>query len=195
MRFLLCLLMVCAAAPALAGIPCIIVDVETTGTPTVALITPSGTGPSLADQGITVEIQIMECTFTPIVGFPREDIWISPYHDGEMWFCPGGAIADENTDADGRTSITGALAGGGYSTGGAIVYVSGNPMTSPYPGSLPLDFVSPDLDGDLDVDIADFSSFGQDFGSSAIRSDLDPNGIVDLGDFAVFGLHFGTNCP
>ena len=192
--FALSVLILCSSGPALAGIPCIIIDVDTAGTPAVALITPSGTGASLADQGITISVQIMDCALVPVPNYPRQDVWVWGWNDDQVWMCPGGSVADRDTDADGRTTISGAIAGGGTTTDGTVIYVSGYPMTSPTT-ALPLDFVSPDLDGDLDVDIADFALFGQDFGSTAMRSDLDPNGVVDIGDFSIFGRHFGTNCP
>ncbi|GAB4553099.1 MAG: hypothetical protein Tsb0013_15550 [Phycisphaerales bacterium] len=58
-----------------------------------------------------------------------------------------------------------------------------------------------DFDGDGDVDLGDFGTFGSAFGSStgdanySPAADFDGDGDVDLGDFGVFGGEFGrTDC-
>ncbi|MEM1422506.1 MAG: hypothetical protein AAGH64_00735 [Planctomycetota bacterium] len=58
-----------------------------------------------------------------------------------------------------------------------------------------------DFDGDGDVDLGDFGTFGAAFGSSSgdanydVNADFDGDGDVDLGDFGVFGSEFGnTDC-
>ena len=56
-----------------------------------------------------------------------------------------------------------------------------------------------DLDGDLDVDLADLavilSNFGTPFGALPEDGDLDGDGDVDLTDLAVMLSNFGTTCP
>jgi hypothetical protein len=57
-----------------------------------------------------------------------------------------------------------------------------------------------DLDGDGDVDLDDFATFGQCFGGTdnspavgcppGVNADLDGDGDVDLNDFAIFGQNF-----
>lgn len=68
--------------------------------------------------------------------------------------------------------------------------------------SLRGDIVSPgipgDFDGDGDVDIVDFGTFGQNFGLSGLPTepptdgDFDADGDVDIVDFGTFGQNFGT---
>lgn len=59
---------------------------------------------------------------------------------------------------------------------------------------------SADLDGDLDVDLADFANFGVDFNDSAsgglapFRSDFFWNGLINLQDFSEFGRGIGGIC-
>lgn len=134
----------------------------------------------------------MDCTpsRTPIPNFPFQDIWVSG--DGELNICRDGSFADANTDENGRTTISGSIFGGDHSENGVMVWVSGLPSIS---GPLDLNFVSPDINGDLVVNLNDFSLFGQDYNSSARRSDVVPSGLVDLADFARFGQHYNESCP
>jgi hypothetical protein len=202
MRFVLLLLLALALRSTLAdsaaadttGIPCEYFSCWTEGTPTVVLASPAGSAPTVAEQGLVIHLEILDCTLTPIANFPFQDIWLGDTGTGELSYCPGGTIADANTDAEGRTTITGHLSAGGHTETGTCVWVAG--ILALEMGPLALDVVSPDLDGDLDVDIVDFSLFGQDFGGgSAPRSDLVPDGILNLADFAAFGRHFGEHCP
>jgi len=50
---------------------------------------------------------------------------------------------------------------------------------------------SMDYDTDGDVDLGDFTVFGQDWGTTAWRSDFTWDGSVNLADFTTFGQHWG----
>lgn len=194
MRFVLLLSLLCISAPAIAGIPCEELRGYTEGGYRVALISPAGIAPSLAEQGIVIHVEIMDCTPAPIVNFPAQDIWVDDMGTGEISLCPGGSIADANTDEYGHTTISGPIYGGGHSEGGTLVWVNGLPADGA--GPMPLNFVSPDIDGDLDVDLYDFTIFGMDYGKSGVaRSDLVPDGIISLYDFSAFGQYYGESCP
>lgn len=52
----------------------------------------------------------------------------------------------------------------------------------------------PDLDGDCDVDVADFSVFASLYGSADWRADFNCDGMVGIVDFSVFSSHFGHEC-
>lgn len=160
--------------------------------PGVALISPAGSAPSLAAQGLAIEIGVYDCEWNPIAGYPADDIWVDDPGDGSIALCRAGSVADAATGADGLTGIGGTISGGGFTTAGTQIYVSGIPVDAP---PLPLQFRSADLDGDLAVDLTDLGEFGFDFGSTAARSDLHPDGTVNLLDFAVFGSQFGETCP
>ena len=190
MRFVLTIILLCAALPAFAGIPCEMITTWLEGETAVALITPAGTVASLAEQGAVIHVELMDCTPAPIANFPLQDIWVSGV--GDVNICPGGSVADANTDEFGRTTISGPIFGGNHSESGVMVWVSGIPSDT---GPLTLDFVSPDLNGDLVVNLNDFSAFGVDFGSAAFRSDFNHDGTVNLNDFSTFGQHFGDTCP
>ena len=197
MRFVLALLLLLlsltiaeSAAADTTGIPCTIINTWLEGDTPVARISPAGTAPSLADQGVIIHVEMMDCTPTPIPNFPFQDIWVSA--QGELNICRDGSVADANTDEDGRTTISGAIFGGNQSQGGVTVWVSGIPSDT---GPLALDFVSPDINGDLFVNLNDFSLFGADYNSTAFRSDLNDDGAVNLKDFSLFGQHYNEVCP
>ena len=48
-----------------------------------------------------------------------------------------------------------------------------------------------DLDGDLTIDLSDFSLFRSVFGSTDLDADFNGDGKVDLGDFSIFRSFFG----
>jgi hypothetical protein len=190
--FLILVILVSFASSATAG--CWELPVEVAVTPGVAVISPAGTAPTLEAQGLTIFLQVFDCVGEPLPNFPAEDIWVSDPGLGEVWMCRGGSVADANTDALGNTTISGAIYGGGYTTGGTQVYLSGMPVGPA--GPLPLEFISADYDGNLVVNLVDFVTFAADFGQHGIvRSDFDTNGRIDLTDFAAFGVYFGDVCP
>lgn len=61
--------------------------------------------------------------------------------------------------------------------------------------------IAGDFDGDGDVDIVDFGTFGQNFGltnqptNPPVDGDFDSDGDVDIVDFGTFGQNFGTGTP
>jgi len=191
MRFVLLIALLSIAAPTFAGIPCVHLNSWTEGDTPVATISPAGTAPSLADQGVVIHVEILDCSPAPVPHFPFQDIWVAG-QTGEISICQGGSSADANTDEDGRTTISGRIFGGDHCENGVIVWVNGE---AAHTGPLPLDFVSPDINGDLVVNLNDFALFGQDYNTTARRSDIVFNGTVDLADFARFGQHYNEHCP
>lgn len=177
--------------------PCIpsfepIVEVSSAGGD--VLITPAGNGPSLADAGATITVTIADNCGGPIAGYPFQDIWWNDPGTGELSFCLGGSIADGNTNATGTTTISGSARGGGFTQQGALVYVSGMPMLD-YP--LAFEVNSPDLNGDLTVNLADVGEFATDFHNAQydFRSDLARDGAENLADVGVLAAHVGETCP
>lgn len=158
----------------------------------VVMITPAGTGGSIADAGATITVTVLDAGMLPVANYPFQDIYVDDPGNGAIYLCQGGSTADFDTNNNGVTTISGIISGGGWSTT-TQVYISGTPLAGP---DLALGFNSPDNSGgDLSVDIGDFSAFGIDFGGVAFRSDLVYSGAVDIADFSVFGLSFGQTCP
>ncbi len=113
---------------------------------------------------------------------------------------PAGAFpADVDTDADGWTEWARPLRGGGWSEGPALIYVEGFPAQ--YDNwysveSLPVRLLSPDIDGDLKVNLTDLVYFASDyFGAYTYRSDLSWDGCYSLSDIVRLVPAIGATCP
>lgn len=144
-----------------------------------------------ADATITLELR--NANWDPIPNFPREDMWLVSYDDG-LVSCVGGTIADADTDAFGITHWQNPLFGGGYSEALTIVLVNGAPPEST--NGVHLSYNSPDINGDLVVNLTDVALFAVDFfGAYNFRSDLFRDGIINLQDLGTFAQAYGTVCP
>lgn len=157
----------------------------------VVLITPAGTGGSIADAGATITVTVLDQGGLPVANFPFQDIYLGHPGDNSIALCQGGSTADFNTNASGVTTISGVISGGGWSTT-TQVYINGTPLTQ---APLAVGLNSPDINGDLIVNLNDFSAFGSDYNTTAFRSDLVYNGSVNLADFSRFGQTYFEQCP
>jgi hypothetical protein len=162
--------------------------VEDAGT---LMITPARTGDGLGERGLTVTVTLVDPVGQPWPNYPAADVWLDSELPGDVALCVDGSIGDSSSDVNGRMVFSGAVAGGG-STARINVYIVNEPLLGP---PLPIAFNSPDINGDLVVDLSDFGLFGQDFGTDAFRSDFVHDGLVDLADFSRFGASFGERCP
>jgi len=183
------------ASEARANIPCVPEEsFAAAANPGTILVVPDGTGESLAEVGSTITVSLIDCGNVPIPNFPWQDIWVDDYSGSDLALCQGGSYADHNTDSQGMTTISGRIAGGGFSEGPLGVYVAGSLI---YTSQLDIRVVSPDINGDLQVNLADVSDFAVDFASpaGAPRSDMNHDGAVNLADVGVFAAHLGASCP
>lgn len=167
------------------------------------VITPAGSGQPLTEArtptGETVDATIHLTVINncpeqgPVSDFPAEDMWLESMALG-VNFCQGGSTADGPTDSEGHTQWSQALSGGGWDEGNCRVVVNGVPIGPP--AGLSLQFNSPDLNGDRDVNIVDVYEFAQDyFGEYRFRSDLFRDGAVNLADVSTLALALGESCP
>ena len=130
--------------------------------------------------------------------FPAEDIWLESDNDG-LAICAGGSIADAPTDALGQTYWERSLRAGGRADplagGGLGVIVNGDRTTTP--ALVRITVVSPDLNGDLAVNLVDVALFAGDYlaGTAARRSDFYWDGILNLLDLSILASLYGSNCP
>ena len=133
----------------------------------------------------------------PITGYPAEDIWLQTSHDGELALCAGGANPDGPTDAQGRTTFFGPFRMGGHCEVGGAVYLTvwAGTYVVLQP-RLDIRLVSPDLDGDLKVDLSDVYLFASDYlsGQNPSRSDFVWDGVLNLSDLIVFADHVNAQC-
>jgi hypothetical protein len=144
--------------------------------------------------GATVEVYLDQgCGDSPIVGYPFQDIWLDDAGDGGVTLCQGGSVADANTNIEGRTTISGSLFAGGSTAAGMLVYIAGFALVS---SPLDIQVASPDINGDLRVDLQDIAEFaGAFFGVYDPRADFDFNGVLNLGDIGILALENGAVCP
>jgi hypothetical protein len=111
------------------------------------------------------------------------------------------------TDANGQTTITGTFVAGGCDNGGVRVSVLHPIPGGPISGGLicetectiPIKVRSADLNGDLTVNLIDFSTFGLGYASppkpyNECADYFSPFGTITLGDFATYAMHSGHGC-
>jgi hypothetical protein len=167
-------------------------------------VTPEGNGRSLTeaydssgnlvDATITVELQSV--AGEPLYRFPAEDIWLESTLGG-MVACAGGTIADHDTDPDGITTISGPLRAGGFTNGPGgedlEVVINGDPLVG---SSLDLLVNSPDMSGNLVVDISDISMFAMGLwgGTNPYEADLCRDGAVNLWDWIYMVKAYWEDC-
>lgn len=171
--------------------------------PATLMVVPNGSGPSLTEArtpdgtvvDATVHLTIINnCGDTdPVVGFPREDMWMISI-DGGLVVCTAGSIADVQTDQEGNTYWSEPLMAGGWDEGNCRIMVNG--MSVGNSEGLLLHFVSPDIDGNLAVNLSDVALFVMDFfGPYSFRSDLAHDGVVNLSDVTILSGAMGNSCP
>lgn len=166
------------------------------------LVVPDGSGsPLTAARGpagqpvdATIGLTLKDGCGDVIANFPREDMWLDSSDQG-LAVCPGGSVADHQTDLQGHTTWTLPLRAGGHSAAGCRVLVNGYVVTSS--GPLPLRFNSPDLNGDRVAGLADVARFAADYfsGTNPFEADLFADGVVNIADIGVLAAGMGRGCP
>jgi len=170
------------------GVPSLLVVPDRSGRPFTQAFDEDG---NLVDATITLIVR--DPVGVPFVNYPSEDLWLETDDDG-LVSCTYGLVADQNTDANGMTFWVDPPAAGCYSEGPVVVMINGSQLASN--AGLPLQFNSPDINGDHLVNIADVAIFAGDyFGSYHFRSDFRRDGVINLTDLAIFAQAMGANCP
>jgi hypothetical protein len=160
-------------------------------------IAPGGGGENLSDASVTatISVTVNDANGNPIQNYPFQDIWPGSAVPGEINLCNGGAAADGNTSASGQTTISGTIAGGGHTQNGVRVFLAGVAITGT--GALSIDINSPDITGDLVVDLADIGPFSDELNNqtaSLFRADYFDDGTIDLADIGIFSAFIGDTC-
>jgi hypothetical protein len=168
---------------------------------------PQGDGDTLAGRGLTVTVTMLDCLGAPAANIPPSSIWLESC-TGALTACGGSAkvFPSAPTDANGQATITGAFVVGGCDNGGVRVRVF-HEIPGPMTGGLicesectvPIRVRSADLNGDLTINLIDFSTFGVSYTSppkayNACADYFSPFGTVTLGDFAKYASHSGHHC-
>jgi len=173
------------------------------GFPAHIAVCPAGDGQTLADVGARVDIIARAPDGWAVQYIYPEDFWLmdcSGANYDNTCFSAGFAYADQITDANGYTFITGTLAVGGMGSG-ASVFLQGVIALAPPECAqilcLPLGYRSADINGDLVVNMVDLAMFAGSFPPNAYdpAADFDFNGSIGLGDLAFFAAHFMHGCP
>jgi len=144
-----------------------------------------------------IQIQLIDRNGLPMPGIPPTDIWFQPFSGSEVLsFKPGTWGTDFPTDLTGSTITTLQLSAGGCVQLGlqcvvldpiGIAVILQNPVVHP------INFNSPDLNGDLVVNLTDLAIFGAAYGKPAAYTwccDYNDDGVVNLSDLAIFGTHY-----
>jgi len=155
----------------------------------------------MAELNFEVQVIVRDANGLPISGYPAADIWLADtgVSGDNIALCQGGSGANADTDVNGATTLSGVIAGGGHSQVGMAVYVSGVAVTLNADGSggiaLPIDVNSPDISGDLLVNLADISLFSAAIVSNDFVGDYTYDGFVNLSDISLFSQWIGESCP
>jgi hypothetical protein len=151
----------------------------------VVMICPQGDTPTFADVGVTLTI--------PFGGpVPEGSIYTIPC--GNLVYCVLPQI-DGPPDAAGTATFSGALAGGGYTD--TWLWATGwIPEPPCIVAQLDVRLVSPDISGDLVVDLTDLSQFAMAWPPMPYdpRADLNGDAVVGLVDLSLVSQHFGHRC-
>ena len=164
------------------------------------MVRPDGQGSAFTEAQLpdgtqvdgTLFVKVIDWGEDPVVNFPAEDLWIES-EDGGLVACLGGTIADVNTDETGLSYWIEPLQAGGSSLATSAVMIAGDSWGT---GDLPLNFNSPDLNGDRVVNLIDLSIFSAiyyeeyDFGADLYR-----DGVINLSDVALLAQSWGVACP
>ncbi len=149
-------------------------------------------GDVFVTEDATIEVYIRNNAGQALEGIAADNIWLE---ESGINFCPGGNIADSDTDATGYTEFALAPCGGGCSDnltlGGYLA--PGTPFNE---NSLPfLRVNSPDTNGDLVVDLIDLSAFAEAYFVPATYCfDFFWDGEMGLQDLALFAQHYRHLC-
>jgi hypothetical protein len=163
----------------------------------VMTIAPNGGIETLAGNGITIDVYLMDSNGNALEGVPRQEIVL---YNVELCLCPGGNFADRATDSAGHTTFTGRIYGGGCissSTAALAVYADGV-----FINNLPVKINSPDHlpASPCYVDAADVSALAGVLGIPAqyhICYDYNESGppTINASDLSYFASLLGTGCP
>jgi hypothetical protein len=176
-------------------------ELHATAVPTPLLVCPLGDTPSFLEQGWWISIVVQHADGRPFPNIPASDFWLidcDPLRDAVL--CAGSAPpgADSTTNAAGMTTMSaGTLSAGGCASGMALA-VMGLILQDRNNGCsikcVPIRLRSPDLNGDLVVDLTDISLFSRGYPPNAYDAccDMDLNGSVDLRDLSAIAGHLGA---
>lgn len=176
-------------------------SLEAAVTPCPLFVCPQGDTGSFLDQGWWLWICVLDINGAPVPNVPATDFWLIDCDPiGDAFLCNGSAssAADSLTNAAGMTTMSnGTVAAGGCADGMALVvqgFVIEDSLTNcTTEFCCPIFLRSPDLSGDLIVNLVDLSIFAAAFPPQPFDTcaDFNIDGLVNLVDLSNFAFHFG----
>jgi hypothetical protein len=192
------------AGTAFAGIPSLVLSTAASAEANaVSVFTlPNGGGHRIDDcflsggakTDATITLTLVDLNGDPINLYPFEDLTLATASGG-LVTCPGGSTADASTDINGQCTFSGSVFGGGASGSGegTIVLVNGSALTQ---APMNVSFNSPDISGDLIVNLSDISLFASFYyGSYSYSADFYWDGNLNLSDISLLAQGNGSACP
>ena len=152
-----------------------------------------------------IEVIIRHSGGDGIAGIPPTDYWMNACDEQyELALCVQHIVADSLTSINGRTTFSGRISAGGCIPEGGI-YVScqgATIMNASCTAVICLDvvLVGPDINGDGEVNLSDFSLFGWSYNMQvgdvqfSTCCDFNDDGECNLSDLAFFGQHYQHQC-
>ena len=160
---------------------------------------PQGDTDTFSQQGFTLAFTINDVGGQPIPDIPGSDFWLIDCDpSGNLALCAGSAssAADSATNSAGQTTMSNGTLNAGGCADGLSPVVQGfvleqAPSCDPY--CLNIWVRTPDLDGNLVINLVDLGNFSACFPPQPYDKccDFDCNATVNLQDLARFAFHFG----
>jgi hypothetical protein len=168
--------------------------------PACLFVCPQGDTDSFAVQGFTLSFIINDLGGAPIPDIPGTDFYMidcDPVLD--LTLCAGSAssAADSATNGNGQTTMSnGSMSAGGCADGISVVvqgFILQDPNDNCNDYCWDVKVRSPDINGDLVVNLVDLALFAACFPPQPYDPccDFDCNATVNLQDLARFAFHFG----
>jgi len=191
-----------------------VMSTATTAAPALASVftAPNGSGNAInncmtlgvSNVDATITLTVLDIYGTPVVAYPREDMWLETSLLG-LLPCTDGTIADADTDVSGQTTFSAAVYAGGGSayvpptvSETTIVVIDGTPLAQP---GLEILFNSGDLSMDRIIGVQDTALFKPLYvdattnGTYYYEIDYYFDGAVTLSDLVLFAGTMNTTCP
>jgi hypothetical protein len=197
-----CIVMVNGTANAGIINPCVSYwQLHAVVTPCPLFVCPQGDTDSFLDQGWWIWICVLDINGVAIPNVPASDFWLidcDPLNDAAL--CGGSASsgADSNSNSAGMTTMSlGTLTGGGCADGMSLViqgFVVLDSLTNCTTDQCnPIALRSPDINGDLVINLVDLSAFAAGYPPQpyAVCADMNADGVVGLQDLSKFAFHYG----
>jgi len=166
---------------------------------------PFGGGTPLSDcytyggdpYDATIEVTLLNSMGAPVVGYPADAINVISTRGG-LVPCGSGVTADIDTDINGKTTISLSIMGGGHTFSGyheeTLVTVADQPITGST--SLWIFHNSPDINGDLIVDLVDVPLLAYYYYAGYYHEAIDFNWTlnIEIADVAYFANNLCDGC-